>query len=692
MRKKINLVLQDEISECGLACISMVCGYYGIQTSLYSLRRQYSVGLEGLSFFDLESILFNNGISSCSYQLEIDELEELSLPAILQWRNRHFVVLSKVTEKYIEIYDPAFGKKIYSKDTIKNVFSGYAIETNPPVSLNKTFDKNEKRASLKSLAFSIQNVKKYSVYFFLSLSISQLFTLLTPKLLSLVIDEVIGKNDLELFYFIAIFFLILYFMDFVNKIIGHKYRELISKCVDKDLSSKCVNTIVNQTPIYIQKRSIQDIIQRLSLSLHYGEYLVDNYIKLLCHFVFSIVFLSAIFFINTMVGLIVSLACSILLMLRFCFINRISMIRSNILEQQINQNIVVSEYYYGINGHKLNQVESQYQDKINKLSSLQIKMNLYLDRILNSGDYLYGFVNNVTTLALCYFFVSEILENSLNIGSLFILFFYKEYLLMNFSRCIEIIININKTKPDWYMVESLIHDFSLEKNTGNVISEQEVKSITLRNVALSYSSFAQPILSNVNVDIEKNDFVGIIGRSGAGKSSLIKIIMSLIEPSEGQVIINNYDIKKFGIFNYREQVSAYLADDSIYNGTVVYNITTNEENVDYNRIKYVLEKTYLIDEVNELVNGVETLLGDGGVILSSGQKQRLCIARMLYKEPKIALFDEPTANLDDDLKSKLLKSIQNLNATRILVTHDRNLLQCCNKVYEVTDGKVKRIK
>ena len=130
MNRKMKIVLQDEISDCGLACISMICNYFSIDKSMYSLKRQYAVGTEGISFYELENILLNNGISSCSYQLEMENLPELSLPAILQWRNSHVVVLTKVTDKYIYIYDPDFGKKIYKIDMGVGIFSCYGLVCN----------------------------------------------------------------------------------------------------------------------------------------------------------------------------------------------------------------------------------------------------------------------------------------------------------------------------------------------------------------------------------------------------------------------------------------------------------------------------------------------------------------------------------------------------------------------------------
>ena len=345
MNRKMKIVLQDEISDCGLACISMICNYFSIDKSMYSLKRQYAVGTEGISFYELENILLNNGISSCSYQLEMENLPELSLPAILQWRNSHFVVLTKVTDKYIEIYDPAFGKKIYTKDMASGIFSGYAIEVyEPPVDIVKKALDEPTNKSLFNLALSVKDIKRLCLFLFATLFVVQLFTLLTPKLLSLVVDEVVEKQNIEIFYLIAGFFALMYIVDLINKIISNELQQSIAIGVNKELTVKCINTLINQSVTYIERRSDQELIKRISLSLNYGVFLIENYIKLAIYSLFAFVFFIGLAYLDLPIALIVLLSSVVLLGLRFIYLNRVNSLQTNIIEQDIAINRVVSEY------------------------------------------------------------------------------------------------------------------------------------------------------------------------------------------------------------------------------------------------------------------------------------------------------------------------------------------------------------
>ena len=694
MKSKLSIVLQDEISECGLACISMLCGYYKKPISLYSLRRQYFVGVEGLSFYDLEHILFNNGIPSCGYNLEPQHLSELDLPAILQWRNNHFVVLSKVTDGYIEIYDPSAGKKIYKKDMIQHLFSGYALEIYPPsseVSKNINLEKNE---TLSDYVKKIPGIHSLILYLFLSLAIVQFFSLLTPKMLSLVVDEVINKQDTDLFYFIALSFFILFLLDFLNKTLGNELKEKISVKISKYLSSKSVSILMSQNVSYFEKRNVQDLIQRISLSLNYGPMVIENHIKLCNNILFSFIFSGILFYLDATIASISLISSLSLVALRIPFINKVQALRNDIIEQEISRNQEISEYTQSVKVHKINQTEFIYQDKILKLNNRQINLNSKLSKFTQTGQSAFSLINNLSTITLCYLFITKVSSGELSIGSLFIIYFYKEFLLNNISQSVEIFLEIKKSKPDWIMVESLINSLPEEITECSIFSLEEniIKKISLIGVELKYSTFSNPALSNINIEINENDLVGIIGRSGSGKSSLIKILSSLVEPTSGELFINDYPVSKFGVKEYRQAISMYLPDDTIYNGTVLHNIVLNENEFSYEKVQTILTSVGLLDEINNLSSGYKTLLGEGGVLLSSGQKQRLCLARALYREPKILILDEPTANLDLELKNKILDIIKNHSGIRIIVTHDSTLLQDCTKIVKIKGGLIEKVK
>ncbi|EGU42790.1 peptidase domain-containing ABC transporter [Vibrio scophthalmi] len=695
MKNKLSIVLQDEISECGLACISMLCSYYNKPLSIYSLRRQYLVGVEGLSFYEMESILFNNGMPSCGYNLEPEHLSELDLPAILQWRNNHFVVLSKVTDSYIEIHDPAAGKKTYKREMVRNLFSGYALEVYAP-SLEKVQgvvqESESKHVKLFDFVKQIPGIYSMFLYLLTSLFLVQIFSLLTPKMLSLVVDEVVNKNDENLFYFIALSFLVLYLLDFINKTIGNELKEKVSIKISKQVSQKLVSILISQSVSYFEKRNFQDLIQRVSLSLNYGMTIVENHIQLCIHILFSFIFSSMLLYLDPGIASVAIVSCLLLVLLRIPFIKNVQALRSDVIEQEISRNQEISSYSNAIKTHKINQTGFISQDKILKLNNRQISLNSKLNKFNQTGLSVFSLVNNTCTIALCYLFVTKVASGDLTVGALFVIYFYKEFLLNNTSRCVELLIDLKKSKPDWLMVESLINSSPEIITESTVFSLEKIDKVKLVDVELRYSSFSNPALENVNVEINNNDFIGVIGRSGSGKSSLIKLLSSLVEPTSGTLLVNNVPVTKFGIKQYRKAVAMYSPDDTIYNATVLQNIVLSESELSYDKVQNILHDVGLLEEVNSLSNGYNTLLGEGGVLLSSGQKQRLCLARALYKDAQILIVDEPTANLDLELKNKILDVMKNHRGIVIVATHDESLLQSCTKIIKINNGLIEYVR
>lgn len=691
--KRIEEVIQDEISECGLACIAMVCNYYGDNIGLANLRRHYSVGHEGMSFNDIHRVFFNLGLSSCSYQLDVSQLNELNLPAIIQWRNNHFVILSKIKNSHVEIYDPAAGKKTYNIKSIKDFFSGYAMEIYPSVDFKSNYSLNNKtQKKIIDHIKPIKNIVFFSFLLFLSLLVTQGFSVLTPWLLSLVVDEVISKKNWDLFLFIGLFFSLLFTLDLANRVYANESKLKISMLINKYISIKVINTLSRQRITFFERRNVQDLIKRISLSLNYGENFVSVKIQIFHHIFFSIIFFFILLYLDVDIAIAVASASLILILLRLSFINRVKSIRSNIIEQEISRDNIFLEYYTGLKSHKINQTEHIYQNNLLKINEKQITLKSNLNRFLGNGEIIFEYINNITTIIICYIFIIKIENEQLTIGALFTIFFYKQFLMANISSSIELILESKRLRPDWMKVEHLLNSQpEVLKKRSVLLNDNNIKYVALNDASLSYSNFSNPVFEHVNMKLEKGDIVGIIGVSGSGKTSIGKVISSLIKPTSGNLIVNGIEVNKFGVEEYRSKISAYFSDDTIFNGTVEFNIHQGE-NIDDNKLIEVLKSVDLLSEINDLPSGIYTLLGDGGCQLSTGQKQRLCLARAIYKKPQLLILDEPTANLNIELKNKILKTLENAALICVIISHDQSTIDCCNKVYKIEGSKVENVR
>lgn len=686
--KKVELELQDEMSECGLACASMILNSYDVCTSLSDLRRQYKPDISGLSLYDIENILFTYGITACSYEIEFENIEQLNLPAIVQWRHQHFVVLSKVTKKYIEVYDPALGRRRYYNKTAKGLFSGYIVNIEEVISLGITKKNKIDQESLFSLAKKIDGLSFSICITILLMIIVQLFYLLTPKFLSLISDFVINKSDVDMLIVIVIGFSILYFFDYLAQSILTIIKSNSITEINNNLSSYSYKILVKQPVGYFQRRNVTDIVKRLSIINGYGEHLVNNYINLVVSVIFSITFLSMIHLISTEIGLMVALIALIYTSIRMIFIGKVEGLQSAATAYDTNRNEQINSYYQDIKSNKINARESFYLSELIKLNKRYLNNCQKLNSLKENGASLSSIANNIATIFVIYFFVKDIFfaaQGDSSIGNMFLLFFYKEFFFRSITNCIDSTLEIKRKEPDFKLILSLINQkcemYSLDKIIDKI---DHIEQISIKNGSLSYSSFSEPVFENLSISINKGDKIAIIGKSGKGKTSLAAVLSSITELSNGEIYVNNNKIEKFGIKKYRKSISVSFADDTIQNTSVQKNIIQEQE-YDKNHFYNTLLSVGLIDEVNNLHNGVMTLLGNGGVQLSSGQKQRLCIARALYKKHDVLILDEPTSHLDSNNSEFIYKLIKNHQGICIVITHDKTMLNYVNSIFDIEE-------
>lgn len=685
---KIKIELQDEMSECGLACISMILNSNGINSSLSELRRKFQPDISGLSLYDIENIFLTHNVTSCSYEVDFNSLSQLQLPAIIQWRHQHFVVLSKVSKNHIEVYDPALGRRKYYNKVAQQLFSGYAVNIEEILTSSNTNSEEPHEHTLWGLSKNINGLTYSIVIIGIFMSIIQLFSLLTPKFLSLIADKVINKNDADMLVVISIGFLLLFLFDYLAQSILSIMKGQAIINISNKLSSHSYKLLIKQPVDYFLRRNTTDIVKRLSIVNSYGEHIINNYIPLVVNSIFSVIFLSMVFMISREISMIIFLFSMLYIIIRMGFITKVETLQSAVTSYDTTRNEHINHFCYNIKSNKVNAREMHYLSGLVKFNKSFLNFNQNLTSLKENGHSFFSIINNITTVAIIYFFIKDMfLENpgESSIGNMFLLFFYKEFFFRNITSIIESILEIKRKDPDFKLTIALLNQ-PCENYSQQVIVDQRIniEEIQLSNASLTYSSFSEPVFENLNFKAITGDKIAIVGKSGRGKTSLASILSSITTLSKGQMYVNNHALEKFGLSHYRSSISVVFSDDTIQNTTVLKNIV-QDQHYDNTRLYTVLQSVGLTDEINELYNGLLTLLGQGGVQLSSGQQQRICIARALYKHHDILILDEPTSHLDRDNAQLIYNLINMHEGICIIITHDKDLLNYCNKTYSIED-------
>ncbi|MFM5433547.1 peptidase domain-containing ABC transporter [Aeromonas veronii] len=690
----MKTILQDEMSECGLACIAMISSWYSIDTNLHELRRHYKTGREGLSFENMELILGDLGLATTCYELEWDDLKNLCMPSIIQWSYNHYVVITKVTFNSITIYDPAYGRRTYNKEMAKSLFSGYAINVHAPLIKGNTGDTVKKSASSKknkliSSILCISSIKRYLFIFFIYSCLLQILSLMTPRYISLIVDKVTPSRDLDLLYVISTGFIVIYLIDFLIQLSSNFIKSTIIFNISSELSTFAYKKLVSLPAEYFSSRSSSEIIKRQSILSEYGSYFIDSYVNGLLGFVFSIVFLSVIFFVDSTSGFIALITSLIFIGVRLLFVKKIENHQSEHNHLESSRNELLKQLHQDIKSIKVNRYENTSIRGIIKLNDKRIKSFNLLSIFNDNGKSLYLFFSNICTVLIISFFVSSSFKHvtAYSYGNIFLLFFYKEFFFRNIAGFVEAAVGLIKYREQMNLSSAIFsadEEILTHSSLVKPLDSQPIDSLQIKNGSLSFSTFGRPAFKNLSLYVSKGQKIAITGKSGVGKSSLISVIASIQNLTTGHFYINGHSVDKFGIIDYRNSIGVFFADDIVRNSTILDNITQTE---DYNKqlLCEVLIKTGLINEVNQFPSGINTLCGQGGVYLSSGQKQRLLIARALYKQPNVLILDEPSSHLDSLNKKYVFDIIRDFCGICIVVTHDQELLPVFDQVYKMEE-------
>ncbi|UJD76432.1 colicin V synthesis protein [Photorhabdus luminescens] len=678
-RKKINIIYQESIADCGLACISMILCYYGCDTTLKELKGNNNFHSRGLRLKDLLEISENNKLNTNVYSLDIDEINLLKKPCILHWDMNHFVILEKVNKNKFFILDPEKGERILSINEISKHFTGVAIELTPAPEFKKRSSFNKKTIKLIDLFKSSKGLSSALLKIFAISILIESITLTIPIGIQLIMDHVIVTKDTLLLSSICIFLIFFTLVKTFSDIIRSYMSLSINILLDIQWKNSLFSHLLRIPIHYFSSRKLGDIQSRFNSIENIRETFCNNIVDLIIDFLMIIGLLSMMIVYGGSLTIVVILFSVLYFLVKIIVYKIYKNASDKKIQDEANINSFFMESLYSMPTIKilgiLNNRQRIYSDKVKALNKSEIKkkkieiITIALSSIIIALD-------QIVILWVGSFLV---INSTITIGMFIAFNTYRG----QFSDRITNIINKS--------VELKLLSLHNERLSGIALQEKEIfkkhinsESYDIASLELSHVSYTYDesnyTISDFSVRIEGGESVAIVGPSGAGKSTLIKIMSGLIKPQSGEVLFNNLDIYNLGVNNYRKNISCILQEDKLFSGTIAENISGFDDDIDMEYVTECAIKANIHNEIISFPMGYYTQLSELGGSISGGQKQRIMIARALYKKPKIIFMDEATSHLDTNNESIVNKSIANLNVTRIIVAHRESTIQSADRV------------
>src|SRR4051794_29496541 len=660
----------------------MIASYFGHQIDIDTLRRRHPVSLKGVTLRSLIEIARHLKLACRPLRIELNHLAKLRLPAILHWDMNHFVVLKEATAKGIVIHDPAQGERRLPYDEVSKHLSGIAVETWP---LEDFTRKDERTKVPLSAFFGRVRGTVHALGQILALSIVvEICLIAAPFYLQIAIDQVIASGDADLLLVLALGFGLVAAISVATKAL----RSLISLCLQNTLhfamGSRLFHHLVRLPLDYFEKRHIGDILSRFVSLEPIRNIVAEGLITALIDGVMGLVTLTVIFVYSWVLGFVVVAAFLLYLALRLALYHQFRERSEAVIRSKAQENSTLIETLRAIQTLKLfnreNEREGQWLNRYAGVINASVRVGRTKILFTTLNEAIFGLENIVTI----YLAVTMALAGQLTIGMIFAIMAYKHSFMTKAVSLVE-------TALDFRILELHVERLSdIALSTPEPGHDRPVGyvrpilgRIELRNVWFRYAETEPFVLEDINLAVEPGALVTIMGPSGGGKTTLVKIMLGLLEPTSGEVLIDGIPLTTIGAQAYRQQVGAVMQEDQLLSGSIADNICFFDSAFDQDRMVEGARLAGVHDEIMAMPMTYNSLIGDMGSSLSGGQKQRVLLARALYREPRILFLDEGTAHLDIDNERLINESLRQLRMTRISIAHRPDMASGADRIVHV---------
>jgi ATP-binding cassette subfamily B protein RaxB len=665
-RRQVPLILQSEAPECGIACVAMIAGYHGHRTDLSAMRMRLAPSMKGVTLQHIAAIAQTMKLSPRGVQAPLELLSQLRLPAILHWDMNHFVVLTKAAGGRLTVLDPARGKRVMPLAEASRHYTGVAMELTPAEGFVKA-DERERITAWQLLSAAGGLGGTIAQVMLLSLAL-EVFAVASPFFVQLVIDRVIVGRDRDLLTLLGIGFSLLVIMQVATTAV----RAWLGVYLSTHLNLRLLDTLFGQLlrlPLaWFEKRHIGDIFSRFksvdaiqrTLTLAFVETLIDGAMVLLT--------LAVMFWYSPTLTAIVLAAAAAYGLVRWLFYGPQRRAADEQIAHEAKSNTHFIETLRGMLAIKLNLRETErraaYQNLVVEHTNAGVKVqNLaIIHRAAN------GLIFGLENVAVIWLAALLVMDGRFSVGMLFGFLAFKLLFITRINNLVD------------KAIEFRMLDLHAERIADIALAEPE------RAPAAALAPIAGPLaidgkglgfaygiegfaFRNVDFSVRPGETVAIVGPSGAGKTTLVKVLIGLLDRTAGSLTYSGRDVREWDRAAYRSRIGVVLQDDQLFVGTLEDNISFFDPQHDPQRVRECARLAGIAADIEAMPMQYNTIVGSLGVALSGGQKQRVLLARALYRQPQVLFLDEAFDQLDLAREQEITERLKTLGLGLVIVSH-----------------------
>lgn len=719
MLNKFPFYRQLDAMDCGATCLRMIAKFYGKTYSLDYLRKKSYLSIEGASLLGLSKAAENIGFRSLGIKTNISRLTQAPLPCIVHWKQKHFVVVydihigkgdSRLLERdeikaesvngYVKVADPANGKIKY---TIKEFLSGWIsdrkegkdegiallLEVTPDF-----YNLEGEQPNKTKFSFILKYLlpyKKLILQLFLGMLLGTLLQLIFPFLTQSIVDFGINNNDLNFVVLMLIAQLTLYVAQTAVEFIRSWILLHISTRINISIISDFLIKLMKLPISFFDTKMIGDIMQRIGDHGRIQNFLTASTLNTLFSMVNLVVFTCVLAFYSLKLLCVFFIASVFYILWIVIFLKKRKELDYKRFSLASNEQSNLYQLITGMQEIKLNNCENQKRWEWENIQAGLFKTSikgLKLSQYQQTGAF---FINETKNILISFFSAKAVITGDMTLGMMMAVSYIMGHLNSPINQMIGFIQSAQDAKISMERLGEIHNREDEEKIEDKKITIMpKDKTITIKNLSFRYNQLNNDVLQDINLIIPQGKVTAVVGMSGSGKTTLVKLLMGFYPATKGEIIIGNTPINDISTKLWREKCGAVMQEGFIFSDTIANNIALGEEEVDKEKLLKAVQVANIQDMIENLPLGFNTKIGQEGKGISQGQKQRLLIARTVYKDPDYFFFDEATNSLDANNEKIIMQNLSQVfkQKTVVIVAHRLSTVKNADNIIVLNNGKI----
>ena len=679
----LPVLYQAEGAECGLACLAMIASFHGHHLDLNEARHRFQISMKGTSLRHLVEFARTIGLSGRALRAEPDQLGQIQCPAILHIDMIHYVVLKEMRGRDAIIHDPALGQRRLSAEQLERRFTGIVLELTP----TQRFERRRpgRKLTLRTLAGGVPVERGiWPKALILSLGL-QLLVLAAPFYVQLVIDRGIVQGDSAALAPLAIGFALLVGLRLAFALVRARVLLALGGFLNARLAADVAHHMLRLPNKWFAARQVSGLLSRINSTQPIRDLVAEGLIAVIVDGAMAILTIALAAMFSPALALVVLAGFGCSALLKAWQVRRSMAREHDYIETSAKAQQEMIETIRAIATVKLFRKEADREARWTDRHVQSVNARYGLDWIRSRADIGREAIQALTLILVVFLGARQVIGGTTSLGMLMAFITYQQMFAASASALLD------------FAGRFRLLDVHLQRLADVVLEEPEAEEIALhggrlhglsgalavRNLSFRYAAMEDTILDDVSFEVAPGEFVAITGPSGGGKTTLLKLLVGLLEPNDGQVLYGGVPLRTLGVAALRDRIGVVMQDDFLMSGSLAQNITFFDSEPDLEWMRECAGMAAIDRDISRFPMGYNTLVGELGTGLSGGQMQRVLLARALYRRPRILFMDEGTSSLDTETEREVNRNLKAMAITRLIIAHRKDTIDAADRILEL---------